>query len=178
MNKKFMVFGPVAAIVVIGAIGGYLLLRQSVDRQNAAEMERRSQQANQPVENSGSAPAPSETIMGQYVSYTPDVIEKTPGTKILFFHAPWCPQCRMLDSDITKTELPDNLTIIKVDYDSNQELRQEYGVTLQTTLVMVDDKGKLVKKYVAYNEPSYQVAIKENLLNPWRYYLYRLLPVF
>lgn len=160
-----MTFGIVAATIIIAAAGGYLLLRQSVERQNAAEMERREQPASQSVEKSDTTSSSSEVVKGQYIAYTPDVITKTPGKKILFFHAPWCPQCRMLDGDIKKTELPDNLTIIKVDYDSNQDLRQEYGVTLQTTLVMVDDSGELVKKYVAYNEPSYQVAIKENLLS-------------
>ncbi len=164
MNKKYVIISVVVAVIIAGIIGGYLYVRESANSQNAAEMERRSNATTQkPTE---AVEEVSEvTNKGQYIDYSSDIIAQTPGTKILFFHAPWCPQCRMLDSDINKTELPDNVTIIKVDYDSNQDLRQEYGVTLQTTLVMVDDTGKLVKKYVAYNEPSYQVAIKENLLD-------------
>lgn len=100
---------------------------------------------------------------GKYVDYSPTVIAETPGTKVLFFHAPWCPQCRALEKSIEEGQIPENTTIIKVDYDTNQRLRQEYGVTIQTTLVRVDDQAKLVKKYVAYDDPSLETLIR-NLL--------------
>lgn len=100
---------------------------------------------------------------GFYLSYTDDIIAKTSGTKLLFFYAPWCPQCRALEADIKTKGLPEGLTIIKVDYDTNQSLRQKYGVTIQTTLVKIDDKGDLIKKYVAYDEPNLEAVIK-NLL--------------
>lgn len=100
---------------------------------------------------------------GTYIEYSNDVIADSSGTKILFFHAPWCPQCRVLESDIVEKGVPENVTIIKVDYDSNQPLRQKYGVTLQTTVVLVDDEGNLVNKFVAYDDPSLE-AIKQNLL--------------
>lgn len=80
-----------------------------------------------------------------------------------FFHAPWCPQCRALEASIEATAIPAMVTIIKVDYDTNQSLRQQYGVTLQTTLVRVDDQGKLIKKLVAYDEPNFSSI--EQLLN-------------
>jgi thiol-disulfide isomerase/thioredoxin len=101
---------------------------------------------------------------GAYVNYSSDVVAATPGTKLLFFHAPWCPQCRALDKDILAAALPENVTIIKVDYDTHQDLRQKYGITIQTTLVRVDDKGDLIKKYVAYNQPTF-AAVKQNLLD-------------
>jgi len=59
--------------------------------------------------------------------------------------------------------VPDGVTIFKTDYDSNQALRQKYGVTIQTTLVKIDDDGKLVKKYVAYDEPTLE-SLTKNLL--------------
>ena len=113
-----------------------------------------------PTVNASDLPARA----GAYVTYSGDVIGTTTGTKLLFFHAPWCPQCRALEKDILASALPENLTIIKVDYDSHQNLRQKYGVTIQTTLVRVDDKGDLVKKYVAYNQPTF-AAVKQNLLD-------------
>ena len=72
---------------------------------------------------------------GQYVDYSPDLVTSTPGTKLLFFHAPWCSQCQALESDIEANTIPDDVTIFKVDYDTNQDLRQKYGVTIQTTMV-------------------------------------------
>ncbi len=105
----------------------------------------------------------SSTQPGKYVDYTEDIIASTKGTKILFFHAPWCPQCKALDSSIRSGNIPDGVTIIKVDYDSSQKLKQKYGVTVQTTLVSVDDAGNLIKKYVAYSTPSLEALIKNIL---------------
>jgi thiol-disulfide isomerase/thioredoxin len=107
--------------------------------------------------------ATTTSTPGSYSDYTADSIASTTGTKVLFFHAPWCPQCRQLDTSIKAGQIPENVTILKVDYDSNQELRKKYGVTIQTTLVRVDDSGKLVKKYVAYDDPTLQ-AITPNIL--------------
>lgn len=103
---------------------------------------------------------PATKTPGAYVDYAADVIAKTPGTKLLFFYAPWCPQCRMLDADITARGVPDGTTIIKTDYDSNQALRQKYGVTIQTTFVRVDDAGNALQKFVAYDDPTLAAALK------------------
>ena len=100
---------------------------------------------------------------GEYVDYRDGIIAGTKGTTLLFFHAPWCPQCRALETDIKKEGVPEGVTIIKVDYDSNQKLRQEYGITIQTTVVRVDEDGKLIEKFVAYDDPSL-AAVAEELL--------------
>lgn len=105
----------------------------------------------------------SSTQPGKYVDYSEEIIASTKGTKILFFHAPWCPQCKALDSSIRSGKIPDGVTIIKVDYDSSQKLKQKYGVTVQTTLVSVDDAGNLIKKYVAYSTPSLEALINNVL---------------
>ncbi|MBT2497910.1 hypothetical protein J7E25_02260 [Agromyces sp. ISL-38] len=97
---------------------------------------------------------PAADAPGAYVDYTDDVIATTPGQKVLFFHASWCPQCRALDEELRTQGVPDGLTVIKVDYDSMTELRQRYGVTLQTTVVYVDDAGQMLSSAVIYDEPS------------------------
>jgi len=100
---------------------------------------------------------------GVYTTYTKSKFEWSTAKRLLFFHAPWCPQCRELDADIKSTTLPQDITILKVDFDSNQDLRSKYGVTIQTTVVKVDDSGKLVKKFVAYEDPTFS-SIEDNLL--------------
>jgi len=161
MNKKLLII-VVILIVCIGAGFTYLLLRNGP---KSAAVE-----SDQPVESS--APATSEQPMevsataespGVYTDYNEQKLAQTAGTKILFFHAPWCPQCRQLEADIKKGVIPAGVTVFKVDYDSNQKLRQKYGVSLQTTLVLVDDNGNLVKKFVAYDEPTLAALIR-NLL--------------
>lgn len=93
-------------------------------------------------------------VEGAYVDYVDGAIEATPGPKVLFFHAGWCPQCRQLDEDLRTAGAPDGLTVMKVDYDSRTDLRQKYGVTLQTTVVFVDDQGELISSAVLYDDPS------------------------
>ncbi len=92
---------------------------------------------------------------GQYVEYSPELVAETPGDKLLFFHADWCSQCVSLEGDIEASGVPDGVTVFKVDYDSNQDLRQEYGVTIQTTVVKVDDNGDEIDSYVAYEDPTF-----------------------
>lgn len=111
----------------------------------------------------GSAPQANEeqsVQVGVYRQYDSQVLANTDGTRILFFHASWCPQCRALESSIQAGTIPAGVTIFKVDYDSHQELRQRYGVTLQTTLVLLDDQENAVKKYVAYDQPTLEAVIK------------------
>lgn len=102
------------------------------------------------------APVASE---GAYVEYSDDAIAQAEGRVLLFFHAPWCPQCRSVESDILADGVPAGVTIIKVDYDSRQDLRQRYGVTLQTTFVEVDADGTELQKHIAYDDPHLDAVI-------------------
>lgn len=58
---------------------------------------------------------------------------------ILFFHAPWCGDCQAFDKVLREGSIPAGVQILKVDYDSRQDLRQKYGVTKQSTFVELDD---------------------------------------
>ncbi|MRX43914.1 thioredoxin [Agromyces kandeliae] len=102
------------------------------------------------------AAAPAE---GAYLDYTDGAIEATAGPKALFFHASWCPKCRALDEDLRAEGAPDGLTVFKVDYDSRTDLRQQYGVTIQTTIVFVDDAGEKISSVVLYEDPSVESLV-------------------
>lgn len=91
---------------------------------------------------------------GAYLDYSDGIIEQTVGPKALFFHASWCPNCRQLDEQLRAEGAPEGLTVFKVDYDSRTDLRQKYGVTLQTTVVFVDDAGQAISSSVLYDDPS------------------------
>ena len=98
--------------------------------------------------------APAAPVEGAYLDYADGIVEQTAGAKVLFFHAPWCPQCRKLDEELLAAGAPEGLTVFKVDYDSRSDLRQRYGVTLQTTVVFVDDTGAAISSTVLYDDPS------------------------
>jgi thiol-disulfide isomerase/thioredoxin len=105
-----------------------------------------------------------QTSKGIYQDYSEQALEaSTSNTKLLFFHAPWCPQCRQLDESIKNSELPDGIAIFKVDYDSNQTLRRRYEVTIQTTVVKLNSQNEEDSKYVSYENPTWQNVQKELL---------------
>ncbi len=70
------------------------------------------------------------------------------GTKVVyFFHASWCPTCRATEAAIARDGIPPGLTVVKVDYDSETDLRKEYGVTTQHTFVQVGPDGAELAKW-------------------------------
>ena len=105
------------------------------------------------------AAADATDTEGAYLDYEDGVIEATAGPKALFFHASWCPKCRALDEDLHAEGAPAGLTVFKVDYDSRTDLRQRYGVTLQTTIVFVDDAGGMISSVVLYDDPSVESLV-------------------
>lgn len=105
------------------------------------------------------APEPT-TSSGQYIDYSDGTLASTQGRRILFFYASWCPQCRALEKSIQDTGVPSGMTIFKVNYDTQTALRQQYGITLQTTIVEIDASGALLKKHVAYDDPSLPAVLK------------------
>ena len=157
MNKKL----ATVVVLIIIAVGGSFayLLSQEKSTDNPTVTHRQDTRLST---TPSSEKSPTEAA-GTYKEYSEDEFAAMAGTRILFFHASWCPQCRQLESDIKEGKIPEGVTIFKVDYDSSQKLRQKYGVTLQTTLVKVDDSGNELKKFVAYDDPSLQALIR-NLL--------------
>jgi thiol-disulfide isomerase/thioredoxin len=108
----------------------------------------------EPSDDSGATDANVAVQPGQYTDYYDGAIEETAGTKVLFFHAAWCPKCRALEEDILANTIPDNVTIFKADFDTATDLRQRYGVTLQTTIVYVDDDGDALAKGVLFDDTT------------------------
>ena len=65
-------------------------------------------------------------------------------TRVLFFHAAWCPTCRGAQKNILENyaQLNENAVIFKTDYDSKTELKEKYGITKQHTFVITDENGE------------------------------------
>lgn len=87
---------------------------------------------------------------GQYAAYEASKLAfAKEGKVVLFFRASWCPTCRALDADIKAnlSQIPKNVLILDVDYDKSAELKKQYGVTYQHTLVQVDAEGKMLAKW-------------------------------
>lgn len=111
----------VAILVIIGAGGvGYVYWQNTMvatkqNEQSAASKNAAATPSSSVAESAAKQP-------GVYTEYQEGLVASTDGVKVLFFHAPWCPQCRMIEADIESDGVPDGVTILKVDYDTNQAL--------------------------------------------------------
>ncbi len=91
-----------------------------------------------------------KVVKGSYEAYSIEKLARAEtGDVVLFFHASWCPSCRGLNGDIEKniSSIPAGVSILKLDYDKEKDLKKKYGVTYQHTLVQVDKDGNLIKKW-------------------------------
>ena len=100
---------------------------------------------------------------GRYADYSAEAAADVCYTDtILFFHAPWCPECRGFEKAIESGTVPDGAQILKVDYDSATDLRKKYEVTIQSTFVRVDATGKRIKLWSGYGQDKSVDAILEH----------------
>jgi len=111
-----------------------------------------SQGGSQPNSISGSADIDPTTTNSRYISYSEQALEEATqdgNRALLFFHADWCPTCRAAEKDILSKidQVPDDLTILKADYDTERELKKKYQVAVQHTFVQVDQNGNQLTKW-------------------------------
>ena len=165
MRKTWIIIASIIGIITIAVI--YLVATRPAQESltsSATDSPAATETTAPPAADSSDQTPAQEAIAtetpGKYTDYSADAIASTEGRKIIFFYAPWCPQCRALEKSILANTIPSDVTIFKTDYDSSTDLRLKYGVTIQTTLVEVDDNGNAVNKYVAYNTPSLQAVIE------------------
>lgn len=147
----------IGALLVIGGGAGVILSMSSDDNpSNSAATAPTQSVTNQESEETEEATDPQDTIQtsvqtaeGVYTDYSEEAVSKYKGKmKVVFFHADWCPQCQGLERNIQAGSIPEDIVIFKTDYDNNQQLRQKYGVTNQTTLVQIDDNGDKLKLWI------------------------------
>jgi thiol-disulfide isomerase/thioredoxin len=160
MNRKLL---TIIIVIIALTIGSFVYLMTQDDPKDNQAATTPASDTTQTTPTEEKKDMEETSSAGRYVEYDESALAAAEGTKVLFFHAPWCPQCRALEASIQESTIPAGVTIFKVDYDTNQALRQKYGVTIQTTLVKIDDNGNLVEKYVAYDEPTFD-AVNANLL--------------
>lgn len=165
MNKR-VVAAVIALVVVIGGAVGALALNRALV---PVEPEAIAEATPEPtLDLTESTPTPEPTtepdavvvVPGTYISWNETAIAEAPGKVVLFFHAPWCGQCLKLEDGILAQGVPDGVTIIKVDWDTRQDLEQKYDVPQRTTFVELDADGGVVQRYTAYSDPRFELVVE------------------
>lgn len=98
--------------------------------------------------------AAAGALSGSYIDYATYAADKAKfhaGDVVLFFNASWCPTCQTANANFQGASFPEGVTVVSVDYDSNQDLRQQFGVTTQHTFVAVDGNGNELSKWTGSN---------------------------
>ena len=98
------------------------------------------------------ANSPQEKLSGEYVDYSEITLSQklSEGKKVvLFFHAGWCPTCKSADKNIRNAQstIPQDVVLLKVNYDKEGGLKNKYDVTYQHTFVQIAKDGSAVTKF-------------------------------
>lgn len=86
----------------------------------------------------------------RYIDYSPEAYANAEGKKrVLFFHAKWCPTCKAANIEFMNNlnSIPEDVVVLKTDYDTESALKSQYGITYQHTFVYVDAQGNEIKKW-------------------------------
>lgn len=145
MNKNtLLVIGGVAIVVVV-LLGKSLLSGSQTANQEVANSIPVIENANQQA----ATPTGSEENTSWYTAYSPEALAAATADDqkaVIFFHASWCPTCKAASEDFQEniSQIPSNVTILKVDYDTETELKKKYSVVMQDTFVQVDGEGNVL----------------------------------
>ena len=96
------------------------------------------------------APQPARAVA--YTEFSRTAYEEKLGNEpmILFFHANWCPNCKLLDALLRgqSDRLTGDVTLFKVEYDREKELKTKYDIRTQHTLVVIGADGAVKRSVI------------------------------
>jgi len=83
----------------------------------------------------------------------------------LHFRADWCPTCRAQDKVIEglKTEQGLGLTVLSVNYDTEKDLKKQYKVNTQSTLIVLHGQKEAARLVGDTSANSIRTALKSAL---------------
>lgn len=85
---------------------------------------------------------------GLYQDYSAEAFKEAESfIRVFYFSASWCPTCNLNDKRLQSMDIPEDMVIFKVNYDSATELKNKYGVVNQDTFVQVDEEGNELSKW-------------------------------
>jgi thioredoxin 1 len=83
--------------------------------------------------------------------------------KYLYFSAPWCGPCKQL---APKMELvAESVTVEKILVDSDTETTEKYGIRNIPTVVLIDENGVELERFVGVNPVEFYLEKFENHAN-------------
>jgi thiol-disulfide isomerase/thioredoxin len=140
MSKNFF-FLMIVALIVGGGIYWFSQNQQAPGSVDTAVVE---------GQITGGIETRADGESSRYISYSKKNYDQNAGKKrVLFFHAVWCPTCKVANEEFNNNlnKIPEDVILLKTDYDTEKELKQKYNITYQHTFVLVDNQGNELKKW-------------------------------
>lgn len=81
-----------------------------------------------------------------YKDYDENLLKSHTWRILLFFHADWCSTCKSLEKQIYENKMPDDLLILKVDFDTRKDLTGKYTILSQSSFVQIDSEWNAYKR--------------------------------
>lgn len=137
-------------VAIILALGAFLLFNNSQTKTTPSSDSQRGEVAENGQADDPQVEKADTNNSPRYVTYSPPSFEEVKDKKrVYFFHATWCETCFAANKEFTEKRdlIPEDVVLFKTDYDSEKELKKQYGITYQHTFVYVDSDGNQVKKW-------------------------------
>lgn len=135
MNKTVLV---VVGLVLI-ILGGIYFFNQGQSTDTAGSYD------------SGPTATPGDLVEGsRYIAYSQASYDDNADKKrVLYFYAVWCPTCKIANEEFNNNldKIPEDVILLKTDYDSETALKKKYNITYQHTFVLVDEAGNEITKW-------------------------------
>jgi thiol-disulfide isomerase/thioredoxin len=84
-----------------------------------------------------------------YETYSASPEKYSASNVVLFYNAYWCSTCKAARDGFESgmDTMPEDLTIVLVDFDENTEMRKKYDVIVQHTFVQIDSAGNELQRW-------------------------------
>lgn len=146
----------IVAIAVIGSVTYLLIAGQNNDSETDSPTNTEDLRGDETADdNQEESDETVETVdepgSGIYTAYDSSLLSNAnDGDVVLFFKANWCPTCNALDANLQANldEIPSDLSILTLNYDTENELKDKYNIRTQHTLVQVDATGNELNQWV------------------------------
>ena len=98
-------------------------------------------------------------LAAEQIDYSPaafDAALNSGKPVLVWIHASWCPTCKAQAPTLAKIEADPqykDLTVVRVDFDSQKDAVKRFGARMQSTLIAFKD-GKEIERSVGETDPA------------------------